>query len=220
MKKVGLITFHESDNYGTCLQAFALQSYIEKLGYSAEILNYQRKSTPKKPTFIERVKYVLSAYKPSDFLYRDRITVYSAQKRKMFEEFRKTGFRYGSDKYESYEELTRIADKYDAMVCGSDMIWASERSSCLDIYFLAFAPEEKRVAYSPSFGKGVVPEELTKQYKERLLQMRFLSCREESGVKLIRRLTGRDAVLTLDPTLLIDSDQWSKHTCTVRTPGR
>lgn len=38
----------------------------------------------------------------------------------------------------------------------------------------------------------------------------YLSVREDSGVKLIKELTGRDAVHLLDPTLIIKRDEWKE----------
>ena len=40
MKKVGIITMHKVVNYGSALQAYALQRVIEKLGYDCEIIDY------------------------------------------------------------------------------------------------------------------------------------------------------------------------------------
>ena len=41
MKKVGIITWHYCNNYGSFFQVFALQSYIESIGYEAQIINYR-----------------------------------------------------------------------------------------------------------------------------------------------------------------------------------
>lgn len=40
MMKIATITFHWATNYGAVLQAFALQKYLEKSGYEAEIIDY------------------------------------------------------------------------------------------------------------------------------------------------------------------------------------
>ena len=41
MKKVGILTFHYSDNYGAVLQAYALRRIINQLPYcQAQIINY------------------------------------------------------------------------------------------------------------------------------------------------------------------------------------
>ena len=43
MKKVGIITFHAAHNYGSMLQAYALQQTVLKLGYECEIINFRTK---------------------------------------------------------------------------------------------------------------------------------------------------------------------------------
>ena len=40
--KIGILTFYESDNYGTVLQAYALQNYLIKLGHAVYIINLKR----------------------------------------------------------------------------------------------------------------------------------------------------------------------------------
>ena len=38
--KIGVITFHGEDNYGSVLQAYALTEYLNDKGYDAEIIDY------------------------------------------------------------------------------------------------------------------------------------------------------------------------------------
>ena len=38
--KIGVITFHGADNYGSVLQAYALTEYLNDKGYDAEIIDY------------------------------------------------------------------------------------------------------------------------------------------------------------------------------------
>lgn len=37
--KTGILTFHASHNYGSMLQAFALQTTIQNMGHECEIIN-------------------------------------------------------------------------------------------------------------------------------------------------------------------------------------
>ena len=39
--KIGIITFHDTTNYGANLQAYSLFKAIKNLGYDCEIINYQ-----------------------------------------------------------------------------------------------------------------------------------------------------------------------------------
>ena len=41
MEKVSIITFHASHNYGSCLQAYALQQVVKELNYDCEIINFR-----------------------------------------------------------------------------------------------------------------------------------------------------------------------------------
>lgn len=41
MKRVGIITFLHNDNYGSTLQAWALQKAVTDLGYQAEHIDYK-----------------------------------------------------------------------------------------------------------------------------------------------------------------------------------
>ena len=44
MNKVGILTFSNSYNYGAALQAYALKTVIDELGYEASIIDYTIKS--------------------------------------------------------------------------------------------------------------------------------------------------------------------------------
>lgn len=40
-RTVGILTFHQANNYGAALQAFALKAYCEMLGYETHIIDYR-----------------------------------------------------------------------------------------------------------------------------------------------------------------------------------
>ena len=74
--------------------------------------------------------------------------------------------------------------------------------------FLTFAPQKKRIALSPSFGVSKIPNQYTAQYTTWLNEMHALSVREEAGAKIIKELTGRDADVLVDPTMLLSKEEW------------
>ena len=39
IKRIGILTFHASHNYGSMLQAYAMQTYLKKRGIEAENIN-------------------------------------------------------------------------------------------------------------------------------------------------------------------------------------
>ena len=62
--KIGILTYHAAHNYGSMLQAFALQSFLEQRGFNVRILNL-RKSIQKKV-----YAQTLDIKHPKSFIYR------------------------------------------------------------------------------------------------------------------------------------------------------
>ena len=89
----------------------------------------------------------------------------------------------------------------------------------LEADFLTFAPPEKRFSYAASFGSEDIPEKAKSWCAEQLSAFSGLSVREESGRKIIKDLTGREAEVSLDPTLLLDETEWAElATCPEEKP--
>lgn len=211
MKKVGIITFHASHNYGSMLQAYALQQTILNMGYECEIINFRtlRQRNYYKPDFLrgnfkERIKRTI-LYAP--FLWA------LWRKYQKFETFLNEMYRLSPCEYATLEELKNADLDYDIYVSGSDQIW---NTLCLDFdwaYFLPFAGHSKRVAYAPSM--GAIPEiavgsDQIEKLKGLINRYDKLSVREQQTGECIRRWTSMDCDITLDPTLLISSEQWDK----------
>lgn len=100
--------------------------------------------------------------------------------------------------------------KYDYFITGSDQVWNPHYNFIGTSDLLAFAKPEQRISYSASFGVDEIPDEKKKEYTENLSQFMALSVREKRGAEIIKELTGKDAQVVLDPTMLLTSDQWSK----------
>ncbi|KAB6213349.1 polysaccharide pyruvyl transferase family protein, partial [Bacteroides xylanisolvens] len=75
-------------------------------------------------------------------------------------------------------------------------------------YYLRFAPAEKRVALAPSFGRDFVADYNKEKIGKWISEFAYLSVREDSGVKLIKEMTGREAIQLVDPTLMVDGETW------------
>ncbi len=39
--KVGVLTYHSANNYGTCLQCYALMHLVEQAGYDCDVIDYR-----------------------------------------------------------------------------------------------------------------------------------------------------------------------------------
>lgn len=205
LKTVGIITFHGAHNYGSVLQAYALQKTINKIGHKCEIINFrtERQKDQYRPlTKRKGVKYVL---KNGYFLFN-----YVSRKKKYdsFENFINKELLKSDAEFCSQNELRDKCPQYDYYISGSDQIWNTEPNDADDSYFLPFVSSGKRIAYAPSFGQlGDIKRK--KILKEYLDKYDVLSVREEYGQKIIYELIGKQVPVMPDPTLLVEKEIWS-----------
>ena len=210
MKKIGILTFHASHNYGSMLQNFALQQVLRDLGYACETINFRSQvqrlycsGQVARPT--ENVRDVLR--KIALFPWRKDLKL----KYEKFENFLRKDLAC-SAQYNTEKEVLKEGLHYDIYLAGGDQIWNVKAKDFSWLYFLPF-PAAKKIAYAPSFGDKptqLLTEQDKVKIKEYLRTFSAVSVREESGADLLASFTNRPQV-TLDPTLLLDADQWKKY---------
>ena len=193
--KAGILTFHEADNYGAVLQAWALQQTLKKLGAESEFLSVK---TPPAPV------QTLPAGPAALFLRR--VQAEGEKRAALFRQFRES--RMVCSKAYEKEALSEAAGDYDLFLAGSDQIWNFRIPGADERYFLPFAPREKRFSYAASFGSEDLPEKAKEWCAGQLERFARISVREESGRRIVKELTGRDAAVSLDPTLLLEPEDW------------
>ena len=208
MKKIGLATFFFDDNYGTCLQAFGLQYTIEKLGYKVSLLRYHRgeESAEYKSNRWKKVFHI-SPIKLLWWLF-NRKTI--AQKKGAFLKYRLEKLHLAEDKdYYRNSDFSALASKYDALVCGSDMMWSSDFKHDWPFYYLTFGDKKRTISYAPSFGRNYLSKEEVLQCIPYINNIGYLSCREKGGVDLIKEKFNLEATHVVDPTLLLTAEEWN-----------
>lgn len=219
MKKIGLAVCYDTKNFGSQLQVLATNYTIEKLGYSSEIIRYKKKITP---TFIiQTIPRLFNPYfirtkignpNKKDFLKQhpdinDKINI----RNKRFNEFLNKNIKNLSKYYEGWESLKKESNKnYDTFICGSDQLWLPSNLGS-HFYTLEFANSNKnKISYATSFGVSQIPWFQKRNTKKYLNKLSFISCRENKGAEIIKNLTGRDAQVVCDPTMLLQRDEWDK----------
>lgn len=214
--KIGILTLVPYDNYGGILQGYALQTVLERMGHDATILRTKLYNwISLKDKFIRFVywfkdKYILrkpnvSCMIPGTYLdYRvERIKPFIDKNIHLTR-----GFSSTQDLYQYQEK-----EKYDGFVVGSDQTWRPCLSPDLYHMFCDFLPADSdklRIAYAASFGVDTNEFTATQLGKCKELVKRFkaVSVREESGVDLCENLFGIHAEHVLDPTMLLDKDDY------------
>ena len=67
------------------------------------------------------------------------------------------------------------------------------------------------MTYASSFGVASIAPNLSKRYAKLLNNLDTIAVREQSGVELVKQLTGREAKLVVDPTLLLSKADWEPY---------
>lgn len=208
--KIGILTFHAAYNYGSMLQAYALQHTILSLGHKCEIINLRttRQKNFYRPFF--RTKGIIGYVKA---LAYPQLAWGDYRKCQLFEKFLRNYLKVTGREYKSSEELSAADFDYDVYISGSDQIW---NTSCLDndpSFFLDFVKKGKKVAYAPSMGpiaEKEVDKSIFESIRKFIADYDFVSVREEGTAKLLEKISGIKAPIVLDPTLLIPKAHWSE----------
>ncbi len=205
--ETGILTFHRSINYGSVLQAWALQHVLRNNGIESLVIDYE----PEK----YKLLYESNAINALGFKSKvKKLLEFKRSTRKQhvyFDEFRNNRLRLTKEKY-YYDTAHKDYKKFNNIITGSDQIWNTSISDCDPIFFLPFDFKGHKIAYACSVNSGVPNQRFPKEWLIKWINdYSSISIREDSGVQKISYLTGRkDIVKLLDPTLLLKPDDYSE----------
>lgn len=208
--------FHE--NYGGMLQAYATTALLEKYGLDYELIQYEKKLTVFEmirsiPRLLNGVllldKYELFLKKRGlrnhpEFAQNDSIRM------ACFQKFRNEHFTKLSPIFRGYDMLCAGANRYTAVVTGSDQLW-SPAGLPTNFYNLMFVPDGvRKISYASSFGVAQIPWYQKKRTAHYLRRIDYVSMRENRGAQIVTELTGRAVPTVLDPVFMFDRDDWQR----------
>lgn len=211
--KIEIITRHSMANYGSILQSYATQKVIEKLGHDSEIIDYVRKDEKGNniaETMLKR-NNAWNKNKIKRFIYKCMQTPVYSYSYKKFKNYRDHILKQTQIEYDSKQMLINQLPEGDIYCTGSDQVWGKIGCDDYDdVYFLEFVPEGKRcISYAASFGKDEISEDLEKNLRQYLKKYNSLTVRENNAVNIVKK-HGKDCRKTLDPTLLLNKDEWNQ----------
>lgn len=202
--KVGILTFPNSVSYGACLQMIALQNTVRRMGHEVEIINYYN-------PYMKAEKHTDKGRNPLKRAVQRRVRL--LLHRRLYRNFHRFEQQhvtyYPTRAFTDKNRLPEVAQRYDAVICGSDQVWSPYITDMDISYFLDFCGEDtKRVAYAPSFGVVKFPDGFEERIAPELAKFHALSARELPGKEMVERLTDRDTTIVVDPTWLVDATDW------------
>ena len=226
--RIGILTLPLASNYGGILQCYALQTVLERMGHEVVVLDRASAAStaPSAGLILLRCGSVLKCLFRRYILGKKNIAILSPWSR-----------IYVIDKSElidnslllkfvrkhinitrplrSSEALLKCVkrQKLDCLIVGSDQVWRECYSPFLTDCFAGFLPEDDKmlkITYSASFGTSENPisEPMLETCKRLSSRFDAIAVREKSAVGLVEQYFGKHAELVLDPTLLLDADDY------------
>ena len=203
------VTWISWNNYGSLLQAYALQHTLKSLGYDNHIISDERIVYPHKYNQVDSSVSLLQKIRRSLGFWK-RFILYKSFRNDHFTKLYFDKFRNNDlivdNEYTSFLEL---GNKYDAYIAGSDQIWHPSKNIFKPFYYLDFT-NRKKISYAPSLGTPVYPNEYKGVVKELLSSFSHISIREKKGEELLSSFIEKDITTVLDPTLLLSKNEWNK----------
>lgn len=230
-KKIAILTlYYKNNNYGGIAQAFALCKYINNLGFSAEVISFN-KGKGLSGTFKDRVKvhktkggingsiqiltfvstWIINKLFKSK-LNKKRLEKYSEQielRNNKFEEFRK---KIPHSKVYNSTNIYESISNYDVFISGSDQIW--KPGVIQDEFVCKFVPETiPKISYASSVTiENIKNRKWFSEYlKENLNRYSYISVRESETQKELNEILSKKVEWVVDPTLLLEKEEWKEY---------
>lgn len=214
--RVGIITFHCSNNFGAVLQAYAIKTWLRNKGVKADIVRYE--------PFFMTGRHWWIPYAPIEGR-GDRLN--------WKKETWKANLRMGTDFYRQKANYKRFKKKYlfnkgqkkllitkqmkglpyTCYIVGSDQIWNPDITYGLrKVYFGDFENRKKKrvVAFAASLGGRILNEKYGDEFKELISYVDAISVREEEAVAYVRNFSKKEVISVLDPVFLLEKEFWQR----------
>lgn len=200
--KIGILTFHDTTNFGSLLQTYGLYRFIVDLGFDCDIIDYQcenivEREIPKPFAFSFCPKHLLREF------------FFQTTKRKKYMSM----LSFLREHMTLSEKCDRtnvksLNDKYDCFVVGSDIVWGLDITANDTAYFLDFVEDgKKKIAFSSSIGNAWNENEKN-LVKPLLKRFNSIAVREEESADWVEEAIGLRPFVVCDPTMLLSAEQW------------
>ncbi len=206
--KIGILTMHRVKNYGSALQAYALQQILFMLGKENEIIDYVYPNERHiKIPFLRKIIFLLKC--------RMYWLIRGKEKHEIdkYDIFIDKYLKISKKQFRSPISLKYCCSKYDIYMTGSDQVWNNRWLNGDNSFFFPFINGKKKikVSYAASFGSIITSDKNISKWINQIIDYKNISVREKNGETLIKKYIDRDAEVVLDPTLLLSKNEWLKN---------
>ncbi len=206
--RIGILTYHRSHNYGALFQAIALRHVLVSMGHDVFFVDYWPEYHRTMYSLFSIRRMVRCGRRGSMKYLRDAIKLY--QLRKMRITNMKT---FITEQIEPYCQPYKSKYRYDVVIYGSDQIWRKQRMYTIAFDHIYFGDNIIQTACHISYAASMGIIKLNKSdeqfLKRNLSRFKGLSVREDELKDTLQSL-GINSKLVLDPTLLLNQEEWEK----------
>lgn len=202
--KIGILTFHRSQNYGAQLQAYALRKYIESLGHDSFIIDYW-------PDYRKERYRLFSKEEFSKLSFVGKVIYFY---NKIFTCIRFNIRNGATEKFANKYLNIRNTTEVDVAVYGSDQIWRKFNRTVFKNYDPVFFGEglvsaKRKISYAASMGQVVFKSIEDKSFfYAGMRNFDAISVRETDLQQCLLEEFNIPASKVCDPTLLLTPEQW------------
>lgn len=206
--KIGILTYCSTeDNYGQILQCYALQQELRQLGHSPELIQVERDVR----FYLKRIWGIFNLSRIINHIRYIRLRKSMHKEAKAhprhFGDFRNRYIEIYPTKHTT-TSLYIAPPKLDCVIVGSDQVWNNSPQS---EFFLDWVPEgTPRISYAASFGGKKIADKEKAMFRRLLSKFDAISVRESDGIDICNKLGIKDVSLSVDPTLLLERDDYLK----------
>lgn len=207
-KKVGILTFHRAKNYGSVLQAYALQKYLaDKLGIENELIDYIPSGQEE---FYKLFVPITNIRNLIGNILKLSIANKYKKRKDAFQGFLSSNLAISKQKYSGFNKNSLLSNQYSLIITGSDQIWNTECADFSWDYLLENVHGLKKISYAASMGGGKISD--YDRYKKCLEEYTSISVREQYASDIINQMFNnkKKIEVSLDPTLLLDKEDYNK----------
>jgi len=207
MKKVCVLSYVNTANYGGLLQLYALSTILSK-HFDVEVINYKNGSKIQR----SKIRTILA------FFYNKVFPWLSIDKvRKQNELKFRSLIPISNTVYSNAQHLGSIDCNY--FIVGSDQVWNPYLNGFDSAYLLRFKTNATKISYAASFGVEKIPNNWLDDVSYSLAEFKHISLRENTGCNILEQVSSLAHIsktVDLDPTLLINQNDWKSKFCTSR----
>lgn len=208
MKRVCLVTYTRSPNYGAALQLFATYEALRKIECDVSVINYQNAFEFERTGF----KYLFSNVSLKEKM-REYISSYvfsvKRNSHRNFDEFYEC-MKY-TDSLESIDKVRGLGD-FDLFCVGSDQVWNPKITDGFDDVFILNSRDiAKKISFASSMGSCDMGNYPAGSFIEALNEFDYISVREKVALEYLQSRVSRPIKQVVDPTFVIGKHGWNEY---------